>query len=105
MGIALPRPETSELWERLAAAQGSSGKALDEVTAALGVTEREVIAWETADAVSRSFPTAHHVLQLAKLYGLPAYLLIDDAVSVFDVKSFGGLPDVSGYETKSFRRR
>jgi hypothetical protein len=59
---------------------------------ALGLDGSAAIAsWESADSFNRAVPSAHHVLALAKLYDLPAYLLVDDAVSLADIRSYKGL--------------
>jgi hypothetical protein len=58
--------------------------------------------WESADPSSRVVPSTHYVLGLARLYDLPAYLLVDDAVSVADIRSYKGLPAVKSNETDSF---
>ena len=91
----MPRPASSELWQRLRIARDIAGKSLDEVSASLGLDGPSAMAsWESADAASRAVPSAHYVLALAKLYDLPAYLLVDDAVSVADIRTYKGLPAV-----------
>ena len=105
IGMSMPRPHGSELCRRLTIARELAGLSAEEVSASLGLDSCTAIeSWESADRVSRAVPSAHHVLKLAKLYDLPAYLLVDDAVLIADIESYKGKPIVKGYETDSFRR-
>jgi transcriptional regulator with XRE-family HTH domain len=82
----------SELWQRLRAGRELARKTHADVAMAVGLTHANAVAsWEASDPSERAQPLARQVLRVAKLCGLPAYLLIDDAVSVEEIISFKGL--------------
>ena len=82
----------SELWQRLRAGRELARKTHADVANAVGLTHTKAVAsWEACDPSERAQPLARQVLRVAKLCGLPAYLLIDDAVSLEDISSFKGL--------------
>ena len=87
----MPRPNSSELWQRLRAARELAGKSHQDVATAVGLSEVTVATWESPDPGTRTQPTAQQVMRVAKLCRLPLYLLVDDAVSVQDIESFDGL--------------
>ena len=87
----VPRPQNSELWERLRAARELARKTRDDVATVLGLSGTAVALWESPDPAVRTQPSAHQVMRIAKLCGLPLFLLFDDAVSMQDIKSFTGL--------------
>ena len=69
--------------QRLRAGRELAGKTHADVAMAVGLTHANAVAsWEASDPSERAQPLARQVLRVAKLCGLPAYLLIDDAVSV-----------------------
>ena len=86
----MPRPPNSELWQRLRAARELAGKSHQDVAAVVGLSEQTVALWESEDRATRVPPTAQQVMRVAKLCGLPLFLLVDDAVSIEDIKSFTG---------------
>ena len=86
----MPRPNHSELWQRLRAARELANKTYHDVGAALGLDEGTVTLWESPDAATRLHPTAQQVMRIAKLCRLPLYLLVDDAVSLQDIQSYAG---------------
>ena len=86
------RPPVSELWQRLRAGRELARKTHADVAKAVGLTHTNAVAsWEASDPSERAQPLARQVLGVARLCGLPAYLLIDDAVSLEDISSFKGL--------------
>jgi transcriptional regulator with XRE-family HTH domain len=87
----VPRPQNSELWQRLRAARELARKSRDDVGHVVGLNQAVVALWESPDPSSRTQPSAQQVMRIAKLCGLPLFLLIDDAVSMHDIKSFTGL--------------
>ena len=87
----VPRPQNSELWQRLRAARELARKSHDDVGQVVGLSEATVALWESPDHAERTQPSAQQVMRIAKLCGLPPFLLIDDAVSTQDIKSFTGL--------------
>jgi transcriptional regulator with XRE-family HTH domain len=84
----VPRPNHSELWQRLRVARELATKTHHDVGAAVGVDEATVALWESADPATRLQPTAQQVMRIAKLCRLPLYLLVDDAVSMQDIQSY-----------------
>ena len=87
----MPRPQNSELWQRLRAARELARKSHDDVSRAVGLSETTVALWESPDPAERTQPSAQQVIRIAKLCGLPPFLLVDDAVSTQDIESFTGL--------------
>ena len=87
----VPRPNQSELWQRLRAARELARKTPDDVGQVLGLSHSDVALWESADPATRKTPSARQVMRIAELCGLPAFLLVDDAVSTQDIRSFTGL--------------
>ena len=87
----VPRPNQSELWQRLRAARELARKTPDDVGRLLGLSHSAVSLWESADPATRTTPSAQQVIRIAKLCGLPPFLLVDDAVSTQDIRSFTGL--------------
>lgn len=87
----MPRPQNSELWQRLRAARELARKSHDDVGQVVGLSEEAVAIWESPDPAKRTQPSAQQVMRIAKLCGLPLFLLVDDAVSVQDITSFTGL--------------
>ena len=86
----MPRPSHSELWQRLRAAREWAGKSHEDVASVVGLGAQTVALWETEDRATRVAPTAQQVMRVAKLCGLPLFLLVDDAVSISDIESFTG---------------
>ena len=84
----MPRPNHSELWQRLRAARELANKTHHDVGQVVGLSEATVALWESPDPATRLQPTAQHVMRIAKLCQLPLYLLVDDAVSVQDIQSY-----------------
>ena len=89
--LHVPRPNNSELWQRLRAARELAHKSHQDIADAVGLSEVTVSTWESPDQATRTQPTAQQVMRVAKLCRLPLYLLVDDAVSVQDIESFDGL--------------
>ena len=87
----VPRPQNSELWQRLRAARELARKSHDDVGQVVGLSEETVAIWESPDPAKRTQPSAQQVMRIAKLCGLPLFLLVDDAVSLKDITSFTGL--------------
>ena len=86
--LHVPRPNNSELWQRLRAARELAHKSHQDVADAVGLSEVTVTSWESPDHAARTQPTAQQVMRIAKLCRLPLYLLVDDAVSVQDIEAF-----------------
>ena len=84
----MPRPNHSELWQRLRAARELANKTHDDVGQVVGADAATVVRWESADPSTRLQPTAQQVMRIAKLCRLPLYLLVDDAVSMEDIQSY-----------------
>ncbi|MEO6747551.1 MAG: helix-turn-helix transcriptional regulator [Caldimonas sp.] len=83
------QPHASELWQRLRAGRELARKTHADVAIAVGLTHTNAVAsWEATDPSGRAQPLMQQVLRVARLCGLPAYLLIDDAVSLEDIRSF-----------------
>src|SRR4051812_39959663 len=75
---SMPRPQQSELWQRLRAARELARKSYADVAGAVGSTIPRVASWESADVRTRLRPGSHDVLRVAKLCGLPPFYLMDD---------------------------
>ena len=88
--LYVPRPNHSELWQRLRAARELAHKSHQDVGKVMGLSDMEVALWESPDPSTRMQPTAQQVMRVAKLCRLPLYLLLDDAVSMEDIQSFTG---------------
>ena len=89
--VPVPRPNQSELWQRLRTARELARKTPDDVGRLLGLSHSAVALWESPDPATRTTPSAQQVIRIAKLCGLPPFLLVDDAVSTQDIRSFTGL--------------
>jgi transcriptional regulator with XRE-family HTH domain len=85
---SVPRPNQTELWQRLRAARELANKSHHDVGQVVGLDEAMVALWESPDPAQRLQPTAQQVMRIAKLCRLPLYLLVDDAVSMQDIQSY-----------------